>query len=76
MRGRISVNANIHFGKPCVAGTRIPVVNVLELVGQGITFATIIQEYYPELQIKDITACIQYAIDIVSAEELHITSQG
>lgn len=76
MRERISVNANIHFGKPCIAGTRIPVVNVLELVGQGITFATIIQDYYPELQIEDIKACIQYAIDIVSAEKLHISSQG
>jgi uncharacterized protein (DUF433 family) len=76
MMERISVNANIHFGRPCVAGTRIPVVNVLELVGQGITFATIIRDYYPELQTEDIKACIQYAIDIVSAEELHITSQG
>jgi len=32
MRERIAVNPGIHFGKPCVAGTRIPVRNVLELV--------------------------------------------
>jgi uncharacterized protein (DUF433 family) len=74
MRERISVNPNVHFGKPCVAGTRIPVVNVLELVGQGFTFENIIQDYYPELLTEDIQACIQYAIDVVSAEELHISS--
>lgn len=38
MRARIEVNPNIHFGKPWVAGTRIPVQNVLEFVSEGITF--------------------------------------
>ena len=32
MRPRIEINAGVHSGKPCVAGTRIPVRNVLELV--------------------------------------------
>ncbi|MFH0821617.1 MAG: DUF433 domain-containing protein [Pseudomonadota bacterium] len=36
MNGRITVNPNVHFGKPCVAGTRIPVRNVLELVREAI----------------------------------------
>lgn len=60
MRERIEVNPNIHFGKPCVAGTRIPVQNVLELVREGIPFEEIIQDYYPDLQIEDIRACIQF----------------
>ena len=59
MRARIEVNPNIHFGKPCVAGTRIPVQNVLELVREGISFNKIIQDYYLNLQIDDIQACIQ-----------------
>jgi len=29
MKKRIAVNPEIHFAKPCVAGTRIPVQNVL-----------------------------------------------
>lgn len=62
MKERISVNPNIHFGKPCVAGTRIPVVNVLELVGEGISFEEIMQDYYPDLQVEDIQACIKYVI--------------
>lgn len=59
MRARIAVNSNIHFGKPCVAGTRIPVQNVLELVREGLSFNKIIQDYYPDLEIEDIRACIQ-----------------
>jgi uncharacterized protein (DUF433 family) len=72
MKNKIEVNPKIHFGKPCVAGTRIPVQNVLELVAEGFSFEEIIQDYYPELQIEDIRACIQYAIDLVAAEDIHI----
>src|SRR4051812_10601530 len=74
MRDRIEINPNIHFGKPCVAGTRIPVQNVLELIAEGISFSDIIQHYYPDLQIEDIRACVQYAIDITAAEDIHITA--
>ncbi|PJH76438.1 MAG: antitoxin [Anaerolineae bacterium CG_4_9_14_0_8_um_filter_58_9] len=74
MRERIEINPNIHFGKPCVAGTRIPVQNVLELVREGIPFEKIIQDYYPDLQIEDIRACIQYAIEIMVVEDLHVAA--
>ena len=72
MKERIEVNPNIHFGKPCVAGTRIPVLSVLELVSEGLSFEEITQDYYPDLQIEDVRACVQYAIDIVAAEDIHI----
>lgn len=65
MKERISVNPNIHFGKPCIAGTRITVQNVLELIREGISFEEIIQDYYPALEVEDIRACIQYAIDVM-----------
>lgn len=74
MKERIVVNPNIHFGKPCVADTRIPVQNVLELVRDGFSFAQIIQDYYPDIELDDIRACIQYAIDIVAAEDIHIAT--
>jgi uncharacterized protein (DUF433 family) len=74
MRERIEVNPNIHFGKPCVAGTRIPIQNVLELVREDIPFNKIIQDYYPDLQIEDIRACIQYAIEIMTVEDIHIAA--
>jgi len=63
MRERIAVNPNIHFGKPCVVGTRIPVQSILELVSEGLSFQEIIQDYYPDLQLEDTRACILYAID-------------
>lgn len=74
MHERIEIDPNIHFGKPCVAGTRIPVQDVLELVKEGISFETIIRDYYADLQVEDIRACVQYAIEVMAAEDLHIAS--
>ena len=72
MKDRIQVNPGIHFGKPCVAGTRIPVQNVLELVSEGIPFLEIIRDYYPALSAEDIRACVRYAMEVVQAEDIHI----
>ena len=69
---RIRVSPEIHFGKPCVAGTRIPVQAILELVREGISFDAIIQDYYPDLTKEDIQACVQYAIDVVQTEDIHV----
>jgi uncharacterized protein (DUF433 family) len=74
MDERIAVGPNIHFGKPCVAGTRIPVQSVLELVSEGISFTDIIKDYYPDLEIEDIRACVQYAIDVTAAEDINIAA--
>ena len=73
MVDRIVVDSQIHFGKPCVAGTRILVQNVLELVDEGIPFERIIQDYYPELTPADVHACMRYAIALVATEEVHLT---
>ena len=74
MKQRIAVDPNIHFGKPCVAGTRIPVHNVLELVREGLSFEELSQDHYPDLEVADIRACVQYAIDIVTVEDIHIAT--
>jgi uncharacterized protein (DUF433 family) len=55
---RITIDPNIHFGQPCVEGTRIPVHAVLELVQAGITFDDIIHTDYPDLTLDDIRACV------------------
>ena len=59
MIDRIAVDPEIHFGKPCIAGTRITVQCVLELVEEGIPFNEIIRDYYPDLTIEDIHACLR-----------------
>lgn len=72
MNERIAVNTHIHFGKPCVSGTRIPVQSVLELVREGLSFTEIIRDYYPDLDPQDIRACVQFAIDVVALEDIHL----
>jgi uncharacterized protein (DUF433 family) len=71
---RIIVDPQIHFGKPIIKGTRITVQNVVELINEGLTFEQIIQDYYPNLEKDDIHACMQYAIALVAAEDIHISS--
>jgi len=71
---RISVNSQIHFGKPCVSGIRITVQVVLELLNEGLTFEEITQDYYPDLEIEDVRVCLQYAISLVAVEEINLTS--
>jgi uncharacterized protein (DUF433 family) len=74
MKARIEVNPNVHFGKPCVAGKRIPVEEVLELVREGIPFDGTTRDHYPDLEEDDIQACIQYALDLLAAEDIHISA--
>ena len=74
MQDRIAVDADIHFGKPCIAGTRIPVQGVLELVREGVDFDRIIQDYYPDLEADDLRACVQYAMDVVAAEDIRLAT--
>ena len=69
---RIVIDPRTHFGKPCIAGTRIAVENVLELIQENIPFDRIIERYYPDLELEDIKACARYATDIVRSEEIHI----
>ncbi len=72
---RIQIDTHIHFGQPCIAGTRIRVYCVLELVQEGIPFETIVREYYPDITIDDMKACVEYAIGLVKAEEVHLAAQ-
>lgn len=55
---KIVVNPKIHFGKPCIAGTRITVQSILELINEGLTFNEIIRDYYPDLSIEGVRACV------------------
>lgn len=71
---RIVVDPQIHFGKPCIAGTRIPVQSVLELLNEELSFSDIIRDYYSALEADDIRACLQYAIALVAAEDINLVS--
>ena len=75
MIDKITIDSKIHFGKPCIAGTRITVQSVLELLNEGLSFKEIIKNYYPELDDEDIRASIQYAIALVASEDIHLARE-
>ena len=75
-KDRIILDPKVHFGKPCIAGTRIKVEDVLELIEEGIPFAEIVDKYFTDLSIDDIKVCVRYALDIITSEEIHIREVG
>lgn len=66
---RIEIRNDVMGGKPCVAGTRIPVYLVLQMMGAGETEAAILAAY-PQLKHEDVQACLQYAAEIAAEESL------
>jgi uncharacterized protein (DUF433 family) len=72
---RIVLDPEVHLGKPCIKDTRIPVENVLELVQEDISFEKITTDYYPDLTVEDVKACVRYATDVVQSEEIHLGTQ-
>ena len=61
MLERITVRPDVHFGKPCIEGTRIPVQDVVQLIAEDLSFQQVIKDYYPDINTEDIRACLRYA---------------
>ena len=57
---RITVNPEVCFGKPCIRGMRLRVVDVLDQLAAGTTEAEILEDY-PYLEAEDIPAVLSYA---------------
>lgn len=57
---RITVEPGKCGGRPCVRGMRIRVVDVLDLLANGMSFDDVLQEL-PDLELEDIKACLTYA---------------
>lgn len=60
----IEINPRIMFGKPVVAGTRIPVEIILDRLVAGETIKNILRDY-PRLKIRDIRAALNFANKLV-----------
>ncbi len=71
MFNRISVNPNICHGKPCIKGHRIMVYQILDYIADGSSFKEIMDEF-PGVTKADISACVEYASNIVKNEEVHL----
>ncbi|MFM9967937.1 MAG: DUF433 domain-containing protein [Burkholderiales bacterium] len=56
----IVVNPEIRAGKPCIAGTRITVYDILEYLAGGMTEAEILEDF-PALRAEHIKATLTFA---------------
>ena len=72
MLERISISPKICHGKPCIKGHRIMVWQILDILSTGIDPKKIISEdYFPQLTLDDVYACIEFANQLVKNEEIH-----
>ncbi|HZS54062.1 MAG TPA: DUF433 domain-containing protein [Bryobacteraceae bacterium] len=67
----IEVPPDVMMGKPCFAGTRIPVYLILKKLAAGETAKEIL-DAYPQLAPEHIRAALEYAAQLAS-EEVIIT---
>lgn len=71
LSGRIVVSRDVTHGKPRVAGTRIMVHQVLDLLASGKSIDEIISDdYFPELTADDVRACVAYASRVIQNDEI------
>jgi uncharacterized protein (DUF433 family) len=61
--GRISIDPNVCFGKPCIRGTRIWVSLIIDNLAVGGTEEELL-EAYPNLKHEDILAALAYAAEM------------
>ena len=66
MSERISIHANVCHGQACIAGTRIPVHQVVRMFANGDSLDDLLRAY-PSITREDIFACLEYAASL--AEE-------
>lgn len=69
-QNRIETKPEVLDGKPVVAGTRIPVELVIELLAQDWSTEEILEQY-PALSYEDIRACLHYASEILQSERVY-----
>lgn len=71
MKKLITQDNQILGGKPIIAGTRMSVEAILELLSSGMEIKDIIKEY-PFLRKEQVQAAIDFATEVVSKEESYI----
>ena len=60
MKDRVTIDPEQCGGRPCIRGMRIRVIDVLDLLANGLTPEQIVEEL-PDLEAEDVQACLKYA---------------
>ena len=68
-RRRIEINPKVMLGKPVIAGTRIPVEQILRKLAANMSVEAVIRDF-PRLTPEDVQAALAYASEVVSSEEV------
>ena len=66
---RITIDADICHGKPCIRGLRYPVEVVLELLSSGMSVDEILADY-EDLEREDILAALDFAAHLARVKRL------
>ena len=61
-RERITIEPGTRSGKPCIRGTRITVVDILEYLAGGMSADEVLADF-PDLTAEDVRAALAFAAD-------------
>ena len=71
---RISISPDVCFGRPCIAGHRIWVSMVLDLLASGMTVAHVLKQY-PGITEEDVLACIAYGAEMSRERYVEVSGE-
>ena len=60
LEARITSDPRQCGGRPCIRGMRIRVVDILEMLAEGVTATEILSDF-PDLETEDIQGCLLFA---------------
>ena len=66
----VTASAEVSFGKPVIAGTRVPVAVVLDHLGAGMPQDEVCREY--DLTAEQVRAALRYAAWLAGQESLRV----
>lgn len=66
---RITLDPTLCHGQPCIRHLRYPVSRVLELLGSGMTFQAILDDY-EDLEVDDLKAVLAFAAEAVKRKSI------
>ena len=69
LNDRIVIDTNICNGKPTIKGKRIAVNTILEFLSTGDSAEDILKQY-PSISSEDISACLQFAAELMNRNYL------
>jgi uncharacterized protein (DUF433 family) len=56
---RITIDSAVCHGQPCIRGTRVLVIVVLDALAAGLTAEEIVQ-HYPSIEVDNVRAAVAY----------------